>query len=242
MKLSVSQTAGALAAAIPFCTGSCGPPPRAHVFGLAVLIGIEAAMAARQGPTGPADLLERYKTPLLDRVGKRFLFDQTGMKPYPTARQGLAAIEAARELGAADARNIVEIIVAVPRAQIRIIDRPGPLQTRLDSIASVQHQIAAALAAPSLMKKIRVEAAPDLERYYPAAWPARVTIRERGGERSRTILHPRGDFRNPLGWDEVVSKAPKAMRAGDYRDGFGRGGLSRLAAFAFSRKSRRSTM
>jgi 2-methylcitrate dehydratase PrpD len=105
-----------------------------------------------------------------------------------------------------------------------IIDRPGMPETRLDSISSVQYQIALALVAPDrlldvrrtppfannrlqkLMTKVRVRSAPELEKYYPATWPARVVIHAGGRRISHELLNPRGDARNRFSWDDAIGK------------------------------------
>ena len=112
----------------------------------------------------------------------------------------------------------------LPEPQRAIVDRPAPPATRFASIVSVQYQIALALIAPErlldvrrtppfvddrvrgLMSKIRVRRARDLDRHYPRAWPARVEIRAGGRRYSRLVLHPRGDARNPFGWDDMSRK------------------------------------
>src|SRR5439155_20756360 len=57
-----------------------------------------------------------------------------------------------------------------------------------------------------LMAKTRVSRARDLDRHYPRAWPARVEIRANGRRYGRLVLHPRGDARNPFGWDDMSRK------------------------------------
>ena len=242
LQLTPSQTAGALATALCFSTGTASPARSEHTsrwlaFGVAVSNGLLAAQSVRQDFEGAADLLERYdghiagldisEENLLDALGTLFLFDETGMKPYPAARQGLAAIEACRALNDSepvDVSAVTQIVVGVPAPQIRIIDDAGAPKTRIASIAGVQYQIALALIAPErlldirrsppyaddrireLMAKVSVERALDLEQYYPETWPGRVEVRTGHGRRIQTVLHPRGDARNPLGWDEVIEK------------------------------------
>jgi len=240
--LSAAGTAGALSTALSFCTGTSMPAhpeksSRWFVFEAAVGNGVSAARAARDGQPGSADLLERYgariagvrisKTRLLAGLGRRFWFDETGFKAYAIARQALAAVEAARELAAAesiDPSAIMEIRVGVPLPQLRIIDRPEAPQTRIASIASVQFQIALALLAPErlldvcrrppfvddrigrLMAKVTARHEPRLDQYYPAAWPGQVEIRTGRRRLRHTILYPRGDARNPFHWEDVVEK------------------------------------
>ncbi|HML15825.1 MAG TPA: MmgE/PrpD family protein [Bryobacteraceae bacterium] len=240
--LSVNQTSGALATALTFAAGTsaparCSDSSRWLSLGAAAANGVLGATGARMGLMGASDLLERYagriagvaisRKRLADHLGETWLFDQIGMKPYPIARQALAAVEAVREIIASEGlrpQTIEEIVVSVPEAQRWVIDHPEPVASRMDSIVSVQYQIALALLAPerlldirrtppllslpvrSMMAKVRVRRAPDLEKYTPEAWPAKVEIRAGGRRRRHQVLHPRGDAKNPLSWDEVSSK------------------------------------
>jgi 2-methylcitrate dehydratase PrpD len=229
--LSVDRTAGALATALAFGSGTPVPAAlpsssRWTTLGLAAANGVTAARAAREGLVGAADPVALGPS-LTNGLGRRFLFDDIGTKPYPTARQGLAAVEAARQLaddGRLDPSGIDEIVVHLPEPQRAIVDRPAAPASRFASIVSVQYQIALALIAPArlldvrrtpplvddrvrvLMSKIRVRRARDLDAHYPRAWPARVDIRAGGRRYSRLERHPRGDARNPFGWDDAARK------------------------------------
>ena len=137
---------------------------------------------------------------LLQQVPARFLFDETGLKPYPIARQALAAVEACRQLVGRNTKGISAITVSVPSALGRVIDQPGWPSNRMQSIAGVQYQIALALLSPeqlmkfdrtppfetkalrSLAATVRVRAAARLEDRYPETWPAHVVV-VRSGER-----------------------------------------------------------
>jgi 2-methylcitrate dehydratase PrpD len=229
--LSVDRTAGAMATALAMGAGTpvsamLPSSSRWLTLGLAAVNGVTAARAAREDLVAAADgvaLGPRFTNGL----GRRFLFDDIGVKPYPTARQGLAAIEAARELADTeriDRSGIDEIVVYLPEPQRAIVDRPALPAARFASIVSVQYQIALALIAPDrlldvrrtppfvddrvrgLMSKIRVRRARDLDRHYPRAWPARVGIRANGRRHSWLVLHPHGDAHNPFGWDDMSRK------------------------------------
>lgn len=229
--LSVDRTAGALATALALGSGTpvsatLPSSSRWMTLGLAAVNGVTAARAAREGLVATADRADLGPR-LTSGLGRRFLFDDIGVKPYPTARQALAAIEAARELADAeqiDPSAIDEIVVHLPEPQRAIVDRPAPPPTRFASFVCLQYQIALALTAPdrlldvrrtppfvddrvrALMSKVRVRRARDLERHYPRAWPARVEIRINGRRHGRLVLYPRGDARNPFGWDDVSRK------------------------------------
>ena len=223
LKLSVPETAAALATAL---ASSSGVATRAAgdlsvrwiSLGIAAHNGILAARAAQQGLLSDQDILERYRgriagvrvsnRRLLDGLGQRFLFDEIDLKPFPAARQALAAIEAcrsfARQVG--DVEQISEIVVKVPLAQVRIIDRPAIQQGRVNRIASVQSQIAAVFSNPALADKVRVEHDPHLDGFYPVTWPAEVIIRSGGRRLTACVLYPQGDWRNPLDWAALAAK------------------------------------
>jgi 2-methylcitrate dehydratase PrpD len=229
--LTAKETAGALATALAFGSGrpiAADPPSSSRwiTLGLAAANGELAARAAREG-LWAIEAQDAVSPRLTAALARRSLFDGVGVKPFATARQGLAAIEAAREIVARHnvaADDIDALIVAVPELQRRIVDRPGTPVTRFQSIVSVQHQVALAIAAPDqladidrappfsssgvrrLESKIEVRRARDLDACYPRSWPARVTIAAGGRRYTRLVLHARGDARRPFGWDEIATK------------------------------------
>ena len=241
-RLTIPQTAGALATALASCAGtsisaSSADSSRWLLLGAAAANGLLAANAARSGLIGPIDFVERHpggiagvpvsRERLLGGLHSAYFFDNVGMKPYPVARQALAAVEACRELVSAehiDIENIDEIAVQVPEGQQWLINHPERPDSRMASIISVQYQIAIALLAPErlidvhrtspfgsdaelkLMQKVQVFRAADLERYYPEAWPARIEIKAGKRRVSHQVFYPRGDARNPFGWDDVQRK------------------------------------
>ncbi len=244
-KLNVSQTAGALSTALAAATGIAPPAvmensSRWVSLGCAAEHGVAAAMAARQDALGDPQLLERYRGRIAGvrisarrllqgagRVGRRFLFDEIGLKPYPIARQALAAVEACRQLAGSGTKGISAITVSVPSAQSRIIDCPPRPSSRMQSITSVQYQIALALLSPnrlmefdrtppfetealrSLAAKVRVRRDARLQGHYPEMWPARVVVERSGKRKSIVVSTPLGDARNPMQWDDVLLKAAR---------------------------------
>jgi 2-methylcitrate dehydratase PrpD len=241
-KLDSAQTAGALATALAASTGIAPPATmpnssRCISLGIAAEHGVLAAKAARRWAFGDVQLLERRQGRIagvrlsprrwLQQLGTRFLFDETGLKPYPIARQALAAVEACQQLAGSDVKGISVITVGVPSAQRRVIDHAGWPSNRMESIASVQYQIALALLAPevlldldrtppfetkalrALAAKVRVRANARLEAYYPETWPAHVAVKRSAKRKSKLVSIPRGDARNPLRWEDVLLKAPR---------------------------------
>jgi 2-methylcitrate dehydratase PrpD len=239
-RLDPSETAGALATALAASTGMAPPATSPNSsrwisLGWAAECGVLAAMAARHGALGDVQLLERRAgriaglriSPrrLLQQVRTRFFFDETGLKPYPIARQALAAVEACRQLVGRDTKGISAITVGVPSAQARVIDHPGRPSNRMQSISGVQYQIALALLSPerlmqfdrtppfetkalrSLAAMVRVRAAARLEAQYPETWPAHVVVVRSGKRKSTLVSIPRGDARNPLQWEDILLKS-----------------------------------
>ncbi len=205
--------------------------------GVAAQNGVIAALSAREGftadnlpldrPSGRICGLQLSQEALTDDLKQRYLIDQTGMKPYPVARQALPAIEGFRDIIGADHVNpesIQEIIVWVPRNFMSIIDKPQLPGNRLQTISSVQYQMALAAfdidglfdirrervnsdpRVRNLMNKIRVKPSRELERSYPSVWGARVEVKTEERRYSRKVLYPKGDPRSMMSWDEVIAK------------------------------------
>jgi len=245
-KLNASQTAGALATALAASTGiapaaTMSNSSRCISLGSAAEHGVWAASAATQGALGDVQLLEHRtgriagvrisEHRLLQQLGTRFFVDETGLKPYPIARQALAAVEACRELVGRSVKDIASITAGVPSAQARVIDHFGWPSNRMESIAGVQYQIALALLSPehlwdldrtppfetkalrALAAKVRVRVDARLERQYPRTWPAYVVVDRSGKRKSKLVSIPRGDAQNPLGWEDVLLKAGRYRSA-----------------------------
>ena len=232
MALSVGQTAAALAMSLAFAqhravAASPAQSARWLSLGVAAANGVLAARAAHAGLGGTVDI-GAWSARLTRGLGRHFQFDGIGMKPFPTARQALAAIEAARQI-VDDERltpsDIRRIVVALPEPQRAVVDRSGFPESRFDSIVSVRYQIALAIAAPDrlldvvrtplfdtpavrrLLTRITVTRARELDARYPRSWPARVAIEARGRRHSRTVLDALGDASRPLGWNHIAAKA-----------------------------------
>lgn len=229
--LNVQQTAGALATALAFGSGEPVPgmspsSSRWMTLGIAAADGMLTARAAREDIVGSADAIPSLRA-LTNGLGRRHLVDDLGMKPFPTARQALAAIEAVQSIATREelaAEEITSIVAALPQGQRTIVDRPEMPATRFGSIVSLQYQIALALTAPQhlsdvertplvdtpelrrLMSRIRVQRARDLDARYPRAWPARVSIRANGRLFTSLVVNPKGDARRPFEWDDVERK------------------------------------
>ncbi len=246
LKLNQIQTINALSTAFAFSSGTVIHPhgeltTRWLTVGIAAQNGVIAAFAVKNGFTGTETIAAEttgqfYGIPfnagkLDDDLYKRFVIDETGLKPYPVARQGLAAVEAFRDIIAKNKvtpESIQNIIVSVPEQVIGVINRPTLTGNRLDAISSVQYQIALAAVKPdelldfereqvfsnesvrSLMQKIKIVGNSDYTKYYPLTWPAKVEVTIAGQNYNNEVLFPPGDHRNPLDWEMLYNKFSKA--------------------------------
>ena len=140
LKLDTRTTAHALAIALTMSTGVAGRvksplSSRWLTLGAAAGQGVIAAFAASQGFAGDEALLDKDVGPLqtiikdreklVESLGGEFLITRHGLKPYPSSRQALAAIEAFEEILAVDGVDpgtIDEILVHVPTQYAAMID------------------------------------------------------------------------------------------------------------------------
>lgn len=243
--LDLEATAGAFSTALALSTGTsirprAEPTSRWMTLGAAAGNGVLAARAAAEGILGAPELLESHGHRisgvtvsgdlLLQDLGRRFRFREVGLKPYPVARQALAAVEACLMLSGehpVDGDDVEEIVIAIPAAQKRLIDRPqrpGAPQSRMESIVNVRYLAALAILAPEklrdlvrsppfttpeirqLASRVQVAEAPELEQYYPQRWPARVEMRKTGERLVREVLSPAGDVESGYSWNEALEK------------------------------------
>jgi 2-methylcitrate dehydratase PrpD len=188
---------------------------RETMLAASVVAGVQAALSVRHEIAVAARGSEVPFAGLLRTAGER---DESGngssrveraaIKHFCSARQVMTAVAAIRELSELGelgevghaAGAAVRIIVEVPPAYARMIDKPV-VTSRRESLASAQYQLAAAIADParlldvdrddlrlddgfrSLMGRISVREAEDLRASYPQRWPARVRISGRGPDR-----------------------------------------------------------
>lgn len=177
--------------------------------------------------SSPLQALMVAKTKLIDALGEKYHLEETCVKPYPIARQALSAVEAFQKVLAeheVDPESIEGVLVFVPRQFTKMIDNPKMPESRIESIIGVQYQIAlAAFQAASLldirrelllhdrrigamMAKVAIQRSEELEKYFPATWPARVEVATKNGVMIQEVLYPRGDWHSPFSQDEVVVK------------------------------------
>jgi 2-methylcitrate dehydratase PrpD len=164
---------------------------------------------------------------LLGCLGRALEIERVSIKPYCAAKQVTGAIYGF--VGLLDEKKIEpamieRVVVSVPTPYTKIINQPALPTDRLGTITSAQYQLAVALYHREELRDVRrtvihdelefrqfmarviVEADEGLDRYYPAAWPARIEVWTRSGRLRREVQHTKGDPSNPVTWDEAVEK------------------------------------
>ena len=242
LRLDSRTAAHALAIALTMSTGVAGRvrsalSSRWLTLGAAAEHGVIAALAASQGFAGDEGLLDKDVGPLQAMIKAKeklvgssegeFFITQTALKPYPSSRQALAAIEAFKEIltvQGVDPGSIDEIVVHVPAQYAAMINNSALPVTRQESLLGVQYQMALAAFhseilfdvnrellpddsdVSGLMKKVQVRASEELEKQFPALWPAKVEVTSGGRTFSRELLRPVWDSCDELGWEEIEAK------------------------------------
>lgn len=245
--LNETRTAHALSLAVMLMAGGVGrihgaPSGRWFLYANAVAGGIAAAEAARADYRGDPDILDKTwladthgialdRNRLTQRLGERSVYVTLSLKPFCSAKQAIAAVEAFRAvLGRGVARDaIAKVRVRVPPAYAGMIAARAEPGARISTLVSVAHQIALAALAPDRLYEVdrsapaidaaltkfaaKVEVAGDaaLEALYPQHWPAEVEV-EAGGEIFRhRVVAAIGDPEHPLDADAVADKARRVL-------------------------------
>jgi 2-methylcitrate dehydratase PrpD len=207
----------------------------------AAVMGLEAAMLAAEGLTGPRAILEGplgvFAGLAPDAVPGRVLAEpdapwlahETSFKPWPACRHCHAAIDAALALRGQGGAPITEILVHAYADAIGFCDRPVPRTTN-EAKFSLQHAVAVALldGPPSLAafdppalarvdvaalrQRVRLIADPGFTAAYPGRFGAAVTmIRADGSVQRIDVPDALGDPENPLPLAALVAKAHALM-------------------------------
>jgi 2-methylcitrate dehydratase PrpD len=259
MGLSETRTGHALSLAVMLMAGGIGrihgaPSGRWFLYANAVASGVAAAEAAGADYRGDPDILDKNwltdshgialdRERLTENLGTHSVYAALSLKPFCSAKQGIAAIEAFRAIldGGIRRDAIGSVRVRVPPAYSAMIATRAEPGARQSTMVSVAHQIAlAGLAAERLYDvdrsaatmdagvvafaaKVEVIADASLDVFYPQHWPAEVEV-EAGGEVFRQrIVEAIGDPEHPLDHAGVVAKAHRVLdplvggaRAGDW--------------------------
>jgi 2-methylcitrate dehydratase PrpD len=207
----------------------------------AAVMGLEAALLAADGLTGPLFILEgalgvfaglapdARPERVLATPDAPWLVHETSFKPWPACRHCHAAIDAALALRGPNGAPITAIAIETYGDAVAFCDRATP-RTTIEAKFSLQHAVAVALidgppalaafdppalARPdlaALRAVARVHAAPDFTARYPARYGAAVTLTRADGTTQRAeIPDALGDPENPLPESALIEKARVLM-------------------------------
>lgn len=153
------------------------------------------------------------------------------MKPFCSAKQGIAAVEAFRAILASPVRPnaIAKVRVRVPRAYAGMIATPAEPGARQSTLVSVAHQIALAALQPERLydvdrsvakpdkdiaqfaAKVEVIADAELDAFYPRHWPAEVEVEAGAKVFRRRMVEASGDPERPLDRAGIEEKARSVL-------------------------------
>jgi 2-methylcitrate dehydratase PrpD len=247
MGLNEARTGHALSLAVMLMAGGVGrihgtPSGRWFLYANAVAGGVAAAEAARADYHGDAEILDKNwltdthgiafdRTRLTENLGANSVYTALTMKPFCSAKQVIAAIDAFRAVLNRGVRrdDITKVRVRVPPAYAGMIATRAEPGVRLSTIVSVAHQIALAALTPDALYEIdrsaptlpaavtqfaaKVEIAADasLQSFYPQHWPAEVEVETSGEVLHHRVVAATGDPEHPLDAAAVGDKAHRVL-------------------------------
>jgi len=176
---------------------------------------------------------------LTDDLGKSFEILRTSVKPHACCRYMQGPIDAILALvDEHDIRptEVHQIEVAVLEAGWPLVVEPRAQKYHPESIVEAQFSMPYGAAVAVIdraagleqFSEARLQSAdvrgfldrvvmsknPEIEKTFPAEWPAIATIHLENGRRfEKMISHPKGDPKNPLTWPELIAKF-RALAAG----------------------------
>jgi 2-methylcitrate dehydratase PrpD len=218
------------------------PSGRWFLYANAVAAGVAAAEAARADYRGDPDVLDKTwladshgidldRGRLTENLGARSVYGRLSLKPFCSAKQGIAAVEAFRAVlsGGIDRDAISKVWVRVPPAYAGMISTRAEPGARQSTMVSVAHQIALAALTPERLydvdrsatkvetgvtkfaAKVEVIADARLDAFYPRHWPAEVEVESGSDVRQQRIVEAVGDPEHPLDAAAVAAKAHRVL-------------------------------
>jgi 2-methylcitrate dehydratase PrpD len=245
--MTVEQTTHALSLALMRTAGRSGRfqgriPGRSVILAMAVADGVRAADAARQGVGGDPDLLDgpwlrdaqglkADLDALTSGLGRGSVYPQLSLKPFCSAKQALAAIEALMILideGLAP-NAITKATVRVPPPYVRMISTKPEAGSRSSTIVSAGYQLGLAAfgrarlydveradakpepAAFAFANKVEIVADESLFEFFPACFPAEVEVLASGKSHRKRVTVATGDPSRPLDDHALEQKAQRVL-------------------------------
>ncbi len=205
--------------------------------------GVLAAYLAREGFTGPEQILEGEKglfagacpDPVPEAVaadpGRPWELTRTSIKPWPCCRHTHPAIDAAIELNRRLAGAAIKSVkVGAYRAALDVCNRPLP-DDPYSAKFSLQHTVAIALADGKVDQtsfdtaarsriaaeraKVEVSLAPAVDQAYPANWGVEIEVTAADGRALRAVRRDaKGDPEHAVSAEELKIKAAMLLGEG----------------------------
>ena len=247
----VGQTADALSLALMLSTRGTGrphgsPSGRWVMFGLAVAAGLSAVAAVRAGYRGDPSLLDgtgfedtwgfALDRERLTAATTHSVYPGLSMKPFCSAKQSIAAVEALRAILATGIAPgaITAVRVRVPPAYAGMVALKAQDKVRTTTLASAARQLALLACDPDRLydvdrtrpgsdpavnatvlgfeAKVEIVAEPALAQYYPNEWPAEVEVMlGDGSARRELVVSAPGDPARPLDQAAIEDKAHRVL-------------------------------
>lgn len=248
--LNAERTSHALSLAAMLTAGGVGhihgaPSGRWFLYGNAIAGGVAAAEAARADYHGDPSLFERDwlsdthgialdRSRLTDKLGQGSIYSELSIKPFCSAKQGVAAVQAFSAIVQAEQIRgdaISRVRVHVPPAYVGMLSTKAEPGSRQSTLVSVAHQIALCALAPMQLFDVdrsaaaidpaitqlsaKVEVVPDkeLEAFYPLHWPADVEVQTGGQAFRNRVIATAGDPENPLSPSDIEDKGHHVLDA-----------------------------
>jgi 2-methylcitrate dehydratase PrpD len=192
--------------------------------------GVLAVNLAQAGFTGPIDILDdpkRYDPAvLLDGLGQSWHINNTYFKPYSCCRWLHAPVDALLGLMVEHSIDTVEIVgidtetfgrtftlsneiepATLEGGQYSLPFCLGVAATRgASALLPMREEQLTDSAALQMAKRVTMTVRPEFDAMFPAAVPGAVRVTTRSGVFERTVLMPKGEPVNPMGWKDIERK------------------------------------
>jgi 2-methylcitrate dehydratase PrpD len=247
LRLSEEQTAHALSLALMLSAGRSGRfhgalPGRSVILAMATANGIRAAQAAKDGVGGDPALLDgpwlkdaqgidAKLEALTAGLGNGSIYREMTIKPFCSAKQAIAAVEAFTTVidGGVSPDTISKVVVRVPPAYSRMVAMKPEAGARASTIVSASFQIGLAAyhrerlydieradamdekAALALAGKVEIVADEALAEFFPATFPAEVEVIANGKSARQRVTAANGDPGRQLDDAALADKARRIL-------------------------------
>jgi len=249
LRLGEEQTAHALSLALMLSAGRSGRfhgalPGRSVILAMAAGNGIRAAQAAKDGVGGDPALLDgpwlrdaqgidAKHDALTTQLGAKSIYREMTIKPFCSAKQAIAAIEAMMSIvdGGVAPDAVDKVVVRVPPPYARMITTRPEAGVRASTIISAAFQMGLAVHRPERLydierqgamnetaalefaQKVEIVADDSLLEFFPANFPAEVEVTAGGQIYRKRVTAAYGDPGRALNDAMLKYKAERILGA-----------------------------